>query len=772
MSLQSQQSSVSTQTQGPLESLWYFYFPTVQLELEEAQSRIQIVEALTGFFQQMKDKFLDQQELENLGRAAIDFSSLYKDCPIAEFQTALEDDPENVLACLELAVHLAAQALGFDLSGHRRLWVRLQQYPHVKPLRNLKSHFVEHFVAIRGTVVRVGVIKPLVTGMIFECGVCRLKLFRHFPDGCFTPPTACEGKCKSRSFTPQRKSALTIDWQQIRVQEILSDKQRDQGRIPRTMECEFTRDLVDSCVPGDIVTLSGIVKARKSEQKSRGPGAQQKCLFLLYLDVNALDRAVTQDASYADGDDAVSSADTQFTNNELELVVNIAGTENLFKLLVQSLCPAIYGHEMVKAGLLLALFGGRQKFAGDRNKLSIRGDPHVLIVGDPGLGKSQMLRAVSRLAPRGVYVCGNTTTNSGLTVTLVREGRSGDYALEAGALVLADQGMCCIDEFDKISADQNALLEAMEQQSVSIAKAGICSSLAARCSVVAAANPVGGHYDRSKTVAENLKMSTPLLSRFDIIFILFDSPDARRDEMLSEHVIAIHSGRPVEPMTGSSRSKSEIRASKLAFGEVAGVTGCDKPLADRLQRTADNEKMDLIPHLLLRKYIAYARKYVKPWMSAEAKDIIGQFYLKLRKEHQSADSTPITTRQLESLVRLAEARAKVELRQKITAQDARDAVEVIKESMFDIFSDEFGHVDFNRSKGLSKSKQVTVFYKELNLRAQRRGSSIFTIQEMRDIGKNIGLGVENFEVFVEKMNDAAYLLNKGSGRYQVQSAAY
>ena len=194
------------------------------------------------------------------------------------------------------------------------------------------------------------------------------------------------------------------------------------------------------------------------------------------------------------------------------------------------------------AGLSLALFGGVQKWAADKDRIAVRGDTHCLIVGDPGLGKSQMLQAVASISPRGVYVCGSYSTTSGLTVTLLREG-SGDNVLEAGALVLADQGCCCIDEFDKMGHEHQSLLEAMEQQSISIAKAGIICSLPARTSVIAAANPVGGHYNKAKTVAENLKLSPAVLSRFDLIFILIDRPDEALDKLLSEHVMALHAGK-------------------------------------------------------------------------------------------------------------------------------------------------------------------------------------------------------------------------------------
>ena len=220
-------------------------------------------------------------------------------------------------------------------------------------------------------------------------------------------------------------------------------------------------------MPGDQVIVSGVVKVQSTQE---GGGRQKdKCMFLLYIEANYVHNTK---GSKSQGQVA-TGVTMEFTMKDLYAIEEIQAEENLFRLLVQSLCPSIYGHEMVKAGLLLGLLGGTHKFINDKNRIPIRGDPHILVVGDPGLGKSQMLQAVANIAPRSVYVCGNTTTTSGLTVTLTREGGgSGDYALEAGALVLADQGCCCIDEFDKMGTQHQALLEAMEQQSISIAKAG------------------------------------------------------------------------------------------------------------------------------------------------------------------------------------------------------------------------------------------------------------------------------------------------------------
>ena len=390
----------------------------------------------------------------------------------------------------------------------------------------------DKFVQIRGTVVRVGNIAPIVTEMIFKCTKCGGKQRKYFQEGNFSLPVTCKtNSCRSRTFTTDITTAQTIDWQKVRLQEILGDSSHEAGRVPRTIEIEVSRDIVDRCIPGDQISLTGIVKVINSDQYAgRRKKNMQQQLFVLYIDANSI-----QNNRKSENDSSIS---LEFSFKDLQAIKKIYKEPNLFHLITNSLCPTIYGHEVVKAGLILSLFGGCQKFSSEKNKLPVRGDPHCLVVGDPGLGKSQLLTAVSHVAPRGVYVCGNTTSTTGLTVTVIRDS-SGDFSLEAGALVLSDQGICCIDEFDKMKNEHQALLEAMEQQSISIAKAGMVCTLPARCGVIAAANPVGGHYNRAKTVSENLKISSALLSRFDLVFILLDNPDEKRDQLLSEHVMRV-----------------------------------------------------------------------------------------------------------------------------------------------------------------------------------------------------------------------------------------
>eukprot|EP01103_Thecamoeba_quadrilineata_P010325 TRINITY_DN2192_c0_g2_i2.p1 TRINITY_DN2192_c0_g2~~TRINITY_DN2192_c0_g2_i2.p1 ORF type:complete len:637 (-),score=120.88 TRINITY_DN2192_c0_g2_i2:248-2158(-) len=565
-------------------------------------------------------------------------------------------------------------------------------------------------------------------------------------DGRYLPPASClTPQCKSKTFIPRRSDALTVDWQKIKVQEV-DDDSKGAGRIPRTVECELAEELVDSCVPGDVVALCGIVRAVNTEEGRGRPTDKNKGLFFLYIQAVTVQNNKQVETGQMDL--------MQFSMKDMYLIQELTAEKNLFRLVVNSLAPSIYGNELVKAGLLLALFGGCQKYGNEKTRIPIRGDPHVLVVGDPGLGKSQMLQSVTNLAPRGVYVCGAYSSTTGLTVTLLKEKGSGDYALEAGALVLADQGCCCIDEFDKMGHEHQALLEAMEQQSISIAKAGIVCTLPARTSVVAAANPVGGHYNRAKTVCENLKLSPALLSRFDLIFILVDKPDEQKDQLLSDYVMSLHSGSRVKRTEVRSKLQEDVQS--------------DLPLKDRLR--VDRKSFEPVPSSLLRKFIGYAHKYVTPKMSEPASLILEDFYLTLREKHKSIDTTPITTRQLESLIRLSEARAKVEMREVITAEDALDVIEIMKESLFDSFEDEYGLIDFNRgTTGMSKAKQASRFIAALTKIAEKNFNTLFTLEQLRHVGEQINLQVPNFRDFIEGLNTQNYLMKKRNNTYAPHS---
>eukprot|EP00043_Microstomoeca_roanoka_P016271 m.165434 g.165434 ORF g.165434 m.165434 type:complete len:862 (+) comp16425_c0_seq1:2650-5235(+) len=768
---------------------WYLYFP--EEEYSPHFPYLPRIKALKEFFMSRPELFAQDMESGYVNVNYQDIAGHFEE-PANSQEVPLSEDvreqPSLVLRAMSLAFYQAWHALTMhniqeaaapeeraallsqplDLP---KVDIRLSNFSPVTPLRLLKANCIGKFVAIKGTVVRVSNIKPLVTTMGFLCLKCGCELCLDLPDGKYRTPKKCTTDgCRSRSFTPQYSSSYTqtIDFQTIRLQEIIEDEHRESGRIPRSVECELFHDLVDTCAPGDTVVVSGEVRVVSSDDGRRGRSNNaDKSMFLIYICANSLLNTRKKLPGSGEGDEE-DDAFFMHTRRDLYAISHIQNEEDTFRCIVHSLCPTIYGQELVKAGLVLGLFGGCQKFADDANKIPLRGDPHILVVGDPGLGKSQLLQALSNVAPRGVYVCGNTTTTAGLTVTLHKDSGTGDYALEAGALVLGDQGICCIDEFDKMGMQHQALLEAMEQQSISIAKAGVVCSLPARTSIIAAANPVGGHYDKSKTVSENIKMSSPLLSRFDLVFILLDEANEERDRMLSEHVMALHAA-------SARRTAALDDFARLPSGFQAEEDGADsKPLVDRL-RLRRHEDLDPIPPSLLRKYVAYARKYVHPKLSEDAANVLQEFYLDLRQRHQSADSTPITTRQIESLVRLVEARARCELREEATKQDALDVVEIMRCSLFDTYCDEFGQPDFERSQlgsGMSKKAQVKHFVAHLNKIAAQTYNSLFSRQQLKEIAIELGMQIGSLDGFIASLNHSGYLLKRGPRTFKLATTEF
>eukprot|EP00795_Rhopilema_esculentum_P003026 gene3026-1294_t len=815
-----------------------------QLDLGPTNNKLQIIskqlvlkteefpkEDITVHLKNGTHIFQQKDEVEKNNSVFIDYGELTNDedlkMQLPSIAQMLEDNPEEHLKAMSVAFH---QALLDDQNGDEPQSIqilydmpyintRILNYEPLIALKNLKANFYGKLVSVRGTVVRVGNVKPLATHMTFICTSCQAQQVIELIDGKYSTPTRCVSpECRARTFIPDRNSSYTktIDSQVIKLQEIMLDEHRETGRIPRTIECELFADLdatcslvynvtyspvddvpsallttypttllatypaamlatyptallstyptallmtypttllttyvtvlhatypvgdlpgssvedvyyisnafeynhFDACVPGDVAVVTGIVKLLSHEDQASRK-SKEKCMFLLYIQAVSVTNCKESKSTQRQSDEQKSD----FTLKELYGIREIHSEKNVFKLIVGSLCPTIYGHELVKAGLVLGLFGGTPNHSDDRSHIAIRSDPHILIVGDPGLGKSQMLQAVSNAAPRGVYVCGNNTTTSGLTVTLARESGTGEYALEAGALVLADQGCCCIDEFDKMKSQHQALLEAMEQQSISIAKAGILCSLPARTSIIAAANPVGGHYNKANTVSENLKMNGALLSRFDLVFILLDNPDEELDCILSEHVMAIHCGSVGQSSSETREVQEPQEASVL--DEARSQWEADKPLSQRL------------------KYIAYARKYVHPKLSPEAATILQDFYLMLRRQYRGPDSTPVTTRQLESLIRLSQARAKLELREEATVKDAEDVIEIVKFCLVDIFMDDIGTLNLERSfqgSGMSNRKQVKKFVTELTKVAERNRNSLFNVDQMKQIAAETGNG--------------------------------
>lgn len=723
---------------------WQLYFPDEKYDKESLT--VKYILATKLFLNKHKQNIFIEQLIENKSyllnvdslNQDEDFISIWSD-----FWNNLTNRPNYTLNCLGIAIYqYALEELNKNVLDDCTLFKNL---PKIHPriinfgplfyLKCLKAEIDGKLILIHGTVIKASSLKFQCLWLAFSCNTCESIQNVKQSDGIFCKPKQCDNiACRSHSFSINRNSPLTqtINCQTIRIQELQSDDQRESGRVPRTVECELTNDLVYTCTPGDIVIVTGIVKKKLYNSKKQSTQGKESNIFTQYIEVVSIQNNKNQAKA--------TSSEFQFTMRDYYYIQKLHSKPYLFEVMVNSICPGIHGHEMVKAGMLLSLFGG------SNNSLNqTRGDIHVLVIGDPGLGKSQILQSVCNLSPRGVFVCGSTCSSAGLTVTLTRE-KGIDFSLEAGAVVLADQGVCCIDEFDKMTQDHNALLEAMEQQTISIAKGGVICSLPCRTTIMAAANPIGGHYSQNKSVLDNLKMSQAMLSRFDLIFLLIDTPNELTDKMLTEHVL-------------------NIRSNKMTTQNIKNSCELNTCIKERLSQFSKSD--NYISQTELRKYIAYARKYVSSQtLSNEAKEILQQFFIDLRSKNSSY-GIPVTIRQLESCIRLAQARAKIELREEVTAKDAYEVIELLNFSLVKTQYDEFSGFGFKKS---IKKTGIRAQSRMLLVELQKYGKTerLINVDQMKLFARQLNIVTLDFYKIVDLLNNEALIIKKGNNMYELK----
>ncbi|MEM3401993.1 MAG: minichromosome maintenance protein MCM [Candidatus Hadarchaeales archaeon] len=491
-------------------------------------------------------------------------------------------------------------------------------------IRNIRAAHLGKFIQVEGIMVRSSDVRPEATVAVFRCRKCgeeaRVQQVGEFlvePPSC--PNVNCRGK---RSFDLVVEETEFRDWQSVRIQEPPA-KLRG-GRMPRYLNGIVRDDFVEKAIPGNHVVITGILYPL--QERLTRKGGQKGRVFMTVLFVNHIE--VLQKG--------IEEAEVK--PEDEEKIKELAKDPWLARKVIQSIAPAIKGHDLVKEAIALQLFGCDPVELPDGTR--IRGDSHILLVGDPGTAKSQLLKWVGDVAPRGIYTSGKKTTGAGLTAAAVRdELLGGSWTLEAGALVIADGGIACIDEFEKMDPQESgALLESMEQQTISVAKAGIVATLNTRTAVLAATNPRWGRFDDERTVPEQLAIDPVLLSRFDLIFIMHDRPSVEEDRALSQHVLQIHAKKVKAP-----------------------------PISPEM----------------LRKMIIYAKKNIHPELkSKEVQKVISDFYVDWRKTAAAMKNPiPITVRQLEALVRLAKSYARMRLSNEVTVEDATRAIELVKKSL-------------------------------------------------------------------------------------------
>jgi replicative DNA helicase Mcm len=607
----------------------------MKLSYEEIVDRFkELYEAYPDVSEPKYKKLIDKMKIEGKSSLFINFDDIIDfDFDLSE---QLLNSPEEVLSGATDALKEV-----FGAEPGKRMTARFQNLPLTERIdvKDIRAAHINKLIQVEGVVRRTSEVKPEIIEAVFECERCGEFITIYQDSIFFKSPVTCSSPACGRNgpFKLMKIYSKFVDWQSIKIQE-KPEKLRG-GQLPRSIDCIIKEDIVDTAQAGNVVNIVGILK---TVQETSGKGGGKKTTFSKSLEVNSIE-IKEKDIQ-----------DLELSEEDEEKIIELSSDPKICENITNSIAPSIYGNKPVKYAVALQLFSSEARVLQDGTR--IRGDSHILLVGDPGVAKSQILKYMNMVAPRSIYTSGKGTSAAGLTAAVIRDENSGTFALEAGALVIADNGIACIDEIDKMSnEDRSSIHEAMEQQTVSIAKAGIIATLNARASILAAANPKRGRFDSYNPLGEQIDLLPTLLSRFDLIFILTDKPKEAEDKKIAEHILKLHS----------------------------------------------NEEDKIIPLLeteIIRKYAIYSKKTIQQiTLTEEAKNRLLDFYVSIRKKGEEKNTPiPITARQLESLIRLSESRARMRLSDKVMVEDVEDIIQLYMKSIEEIGKDpETGEIDID-----------------------------------------------------------------------------
>ena len=690
---------------------------------EESLTKSALSDKVKEFLTQFKDTIgsfsyveqIDQMMSKHSKYIVVDYNDLVL-FPVIE--SHFNENPDQILDAFSRAIKEILKERFPDYAEKIKhdIRARIANFPVQRSLRQINAEIITKMTSVSGMVVRSSEVKPLAKEVTYKCLDKHISKFTLLDGMSLNASVKCQTpNCKHTSLAIIPEASRFIDFQILRLQELPEDL--PPGQLPHYVNVSIKQDLVDYARPGDRIVLTGIV--RIEQERISGVSKSESALYRLRMDGNNVE--------FIGGKGLKSSRRTEreeISPDEEKIVKSLAKNPDIYDRLIASFAPHIKGHALFKEAILLLIVGSTQRVLTDGTK--IRGDINVFLVGDPGTAKSEMLKFCARIAPRGLYTSGRGSTAAGLTAAVVRDA-SGIFMLEAGAVVLGDQGLVCIDEFDKMRPeDRSALHEVMEQQSASIAKGGIVATLNARTSILAAANPMFGKYDIFKNIYENVNLPIPLLTRFDLVFIVRDIPSQEKDRSIAQHIISQH-----------------------------GSSGTDTT--------------SLIDIDILTKYLSYAKRG-EPALTKEAENLIMEFYLKMRNisGDDKENMITITPRQLEGLIRLATARARLLLKNKVEGEDADRAIylfnEMLKNSGTDVNT---GKVDIGVLQGRPKSEvsKLQMFMEILRTLEGEPKSSVPEQGFVDELVKSDKFSEEEARNYIRRMIRDASIYESKPGHY-------
>ncbi|KAE9596032.1 putative DNA helicase [Lupinus albus] len=623
----------------------------------------------------------------------------------------LADAPQSVLEVMEdVAKNVVFQLHPNYKNIHQIIYVRITNLPVYDQIRNIRQIHLNTMVRIGGVVTRRSGVFPQLQQVKYDCNKCGAVLGPFFQNSYSEVKVGSCPECQSKGpFTVNIEQTIYRNFQKLTLQE--SPGIVPAGRLPRYKEVILLNDLIDCARPGEEIEVTGIYTNNFDLSLNTKNGFP---VFATVVEANYVTKKHDLFSTY------------KLTQDDKEEIYNLARDPRIGERIIKSIAPSIYGHDDIKTAIALAMFGGQEKNVKGKHRL--RGDINVLLLGDPGTAKSQFLKYVEKTGLRAVYTTGKGASAVGLTAAVHKDPVTREWTLEGGALVLADKGICLIDEFDKMNdQDRVSIHEAMEQQSISISKAGIVTSLQARCSVIAAANPIGGRYDSSKTFSQNVELTDPIISRFDILCVVKDVVDPVTDEMLAQFVVDSHF---------KSQPKGGNKDDNKSLSEPQDASMPDDP--------------EILPQGLLKKYLTYAKTNVFPRLHDADLDKLTHVYAELRRESSHGQGVPIAVRHIESMIRMSEAHARMHLRQHVIQDDVDMAIRVLLDSF--ISTQKFGV-----QKALQKSfRKYMTFKKDYNdlLLYLLRGL-VNNVLHFEEIVRGSASGLTRVDVKVEDLSRKA-----------------